>query len=194
MRTSQIQRETKETQIGVNINLDGKGDSLIDTGIGFFDHMLTLWARMGFIDLTLKAKGDLNVDPHHTIEDVGIALGKAINRALGERNGIKRYGTAFVPMDEALAQVVLDLSNRPFLVWEVPLPFGQAGDFPLEMAEEFMRALAFNAGITLHVRMLNGKNVHHILEAVFKALGRAMGEALTVDPRIQGVLSTKGIL
>ena len=194
MRTSQIQRETKETKIGVNMNLDGRGEALVDTGIGFLDHMLTLWSRMGFIDLTLKAKGDLGVDPHHTIEDVGIALGKAFNRAAGERAGIRRYGSAFVPMDEALAQVVLDLSNRPFLAWDVPLPYGAVGGFPLEMAEEFMRAFAFNAGITLHVRLMSGKNVHHILEAVFKALGMSLSEALTLDPRIQGVHSTKGAL
>ncbi|MDA8441965.1 MAG: imidazoleglycerol-phosphate dehydratase HisB [Peptococcaceae bacterium] len=194
MRTSQIQRETHETAIGVNLNLDGAGTSVVDTGIGFLDHMLTLLAKMGQIDVTLKAKGDLNVDAHHTIEDVGIVLGKAINRAAGEREGITRYGAAFVPMDEALVQVVLDFSNRPFLVWDVPLPYGQVGEFPLEMAEEFMRALAFNAGITLHIRLLSGKNTHHILEAIFKALGRALREALTVDPKLKGVLSTKGML
>jgi len=194
MRTSQIQRETKETQIGVTVNLDGTGEALVDTGIGFLDHMLTLLSRMAFIDLTLKAKGDLKVDAHHTIEDVGIVLGKGINRAAGERSGITRYGSALVPMDEALVQVVLDLSNRPFLAWDVPLPSGEVGEFPLEMAEEFLRALVFNAGITLHVRLLSGKNSHHILEAVFKALGRALAEALALDPRIQGVHSTKGVL
>ncbi|HWJ03767.1 MAG TPA: imidazoleglycerol-phosphate dehydratase HisB [Verrucomicrobiae bacterium] len=194
MRTSQIQRETTETQIGVTINLDGQGESRVDTGVGFLDHMLTLMTKMGAFDLTLTARGDLKVDPHHTIEDVGIALGKAVNRAAGERVGIKRYGSAFVPMDEALVQVVLDLSNRPYLVWDVPLPYGQVGEFPLEMAEEFMRAFAFNAGITLHVRMLSGKNAHHILEAVFKALGFALGEGLSDNPRIKGVLSTKGVL
>ncbi len=194
MRNCQLQRQTKETSIEVNLNLDGTGEALIDSGVGFLDHMLTLWAKMAGVDLTLNAHGDLRVDPHHTIEDVGITLGKAINQAAGDKGGITRYGDAFVPMDEALVLVVVDLSNRPFLAWEVPLPYGLVGEFPLEMAEEFMRAFAVNAGVTLHVRMFSGKNVHHILEAVFKALGLALRKGLAIQPGMQGVLSTKGVL
>jgi imidazoleglycerol-phosphate dehydratase len=194
MRSGQIERETTETKIAVNLNLDGTGVKLIDTGVGFFDHMLTLFAKMARLDITLNAKGDLRVDSHHTIEDVGIALGKAVNVAAGDRIGISRYGDALVPMDEALVQVALDFSNRPFLVWDVPLPYGLVGEFPIEMAEEFMRAFSFNAGITLHIRMHSGKNVHHILEAVFKALGLALRKGLMLEPGLQGVLSTKGTL
>lgn len=194
MRKAEVRRQTRETDIELKLNLDGKGNAVVNSGIGFLDHMLILWARMGFMDIELKAAGDLQVDAHHTIEDVGIALGQAIAQGLGDKAGIARYGNALVPMDESLAQVVLDVSNRPYLVWDVSLPYGQVGEFPLEMAEEFMRALAFNAGITLHVRLLNGKNAHHILEAVFKALGRALSEGVKIDPRVTGVLSTKGVL
>lgn len=193
-RTAQVSRETGETKINVAFGIDGSGQTKISTGIGFFDHMLNLFARHGLFDLTIAAQGDLYIDDHHTVEDAGIVVGQAIKQALDDKCGIKRYGTAFVPMDEALAQVSLDISGRPYLVMDVPLPPVMLGNFTAEMLEEFLRAMAFSAGITLHVRLLTGNNTHHIIEAVFKALGRALDEATQIDPRISGVMSTKGML
>lgn len=194
MREATLVRNTRETQIRVKINLDGSGEAQVKTGIGFFDHMLISFARFGYFDLEVEAVGDLQVDPHHTIEDCGIVLGQALQKALGEREGIERVGDTLLPMDEALVQVALDLSNRPYLVWNVEAADGMIGDFPVEMAEEFFRALAVNAGITLHLHLITGKNRHHIMEAVFKGVGRALGLAVRVNPRFKGVLSTKGVL
>ncbi len=194
MRRAKVVRQTKETDIVLNVNLDGTGEARVETGIGFFDHMLTALSRFSYVDLEVTAKGDLVVDPHHTIEDCGIVLGQALREALGAKQGIERFGNALLPMDEALVQVALDISDRPYLVWAVDLPPGNVGLFPTEMGEEFFRAFAVQAGLTLHVRLLSGKNSHHILEAVFKAVGRALGEAVRENPRYSGVLSTKGVL
>lgn len=194
LRTATIKRQTAETNISGNLNIDGTGKSEIATGIGFFDHMLNLLTKHGFFDLQLTAEGDLAVDGHHTVEDTGIVLGQALTEALGDKSGIKRYGTAFVPMDEALAMVSLDISGRPFLVFDVVIPAERIGDFDSELTEEFLRALSVHAGLTLHVRLLSGKNSHHIVEAIFKALGRALDEATAKDDRIVGVMSTKGML
>lgn len=194
MRETTLERETAETRITVSLRLDGKGAAAIDSGIGFFDHMLTLLAKHGLFDLTLKATGDLTVDGHHTVEDCGIVLGRALAACLGDKQGIRRYGTAFLPMDEALVMVALDISGRPFLACELNLPAAVLGSFATELVEEFLRALAVNAGITLYVRQLAGKNTHHIIEAVFKALGRALDEATGIDPRVTGIPSTKGVL
>lgn len=193
-RKAYIERKTGETDIKLNINIDGEGKSSIDTGIGFFDHMLNLFSKHGFLNLNIQAKGDLHVDNHHTIEDVGIVLGQAIKEALGDKKGIKRYGMAYVPMDEALAMVVIDLSSRPFLVFDAEFSSEKIGNFDTQMIEEFFRAVAFNAGMTLHVKVLYGKNDHHKTEAIFKAFGRALDEAVKADKRISGVMSTKGIL
>ncbi|HWR39720.1 MAG TPA: imidazoleglycerol-phosphate dehydratase HisB [Patescibacteria group bacterium] len=193
-RTASVQRNTTETQISLTLNLDGSGQATIETGIGFFDHMLNLWTRHGLFDVKLTVKGDLEVDCHHTVEDTGIVLGQALLQAMGDKAGIKRYGTAFVPMDEALAMVSLDLSGRAYLAWDVALPSRQVGQFDTEMTEEFLRAFCQHAGVTMHVRLLAGKNAHHIIEAIFKALGRALDEATRQDERIAGVMSTKGTL
>ena len=193
-RQSKIARESSETKIDISINLDGSGKYEGDTGIGFFDHMLCLFAKHGLLDLYVAVKGDLFVDSHHTIEDVGIVLGCAIKEAMKGKEGIKRYGTSFVPMDETLATVSLDLSGRAYLVFEGNFTVGKLGSFDTEMVEEFFRAIAVNAGITLHARVLYGKNNHHMVEALFKAFGKALSEALTYDERIKGVLSTKGCL
>ncbi|MGI6450409.1 MAG: imidazoleglycerol-phosphate dehydratase HisB [Desulfitobacteriia bacterium] len=194
MRKAQLARKTLETDVKLALNLDGQGETKIETGIGFFDHMLNSFCRFGYFDLQLQAQGDLEVDQHHTIEDCGILLGQAFKEALGDKAGIERVGEALFPMDEALAQVAVDISNRGYLAWNVDCPEGMAGDFPVEMAEEFFRALAVNAGLTLHVLLLYGKNRHHILEAVFKGVGRALGLAVRKNNRTEGVLSTKGIL
>ncbi len=194
MRTATIKRQTAETNISTSLNIDGTGKSEIATGIGFFDHMLLLLTKHGFFDLQLTTQGDLHVDGHHTVEDTGIVLGQAFAKALGDKNGIKRYGTAFVPMDEALAMVSLDISGRPFLVFDVAIPSERIGDFDSELTEEFLRALSVHAGLTLNVRLLSGKNSHHIVEAIFKALGRALDEATSIDERIVGVMSSKGML
>lgn len=194
MRTAAIKRQTGETNITASLMIDGTGCSEIDTGIGFFDHMLILFAKHGFFNLNLSADGDLHVDGHHTVEDAGIVLGQAITQALGDKTGIKRYGTAFVPMDEALVMVSLDISGRPFLAFDVDIPAQRIGNFDSELTEEFLRALAVHAGLTLHVRLMAGKNAHHIVEGVFKALGRALDEATRKDERIVGVMSTKGML
>ena len=193
-RFADIKRKTGETDIEISFNIKGEGNSSIDTGIGFLDHMLTLFSKHGGFDLSVKAKGDLNVDSHHTIEDIGIVLGQCIREALGERNGIKRYGTTFLPMDESMAMVSVDVSGRSYLVFEATLTAEKLGDFDTEMTEEFFRALAFNAGITLHAKILYGKNTHHMIEALFKGTARALKEALTEDETIKGVMSTKGIL
>jgi len=193
-RQAKIVRESKETKIDISINLDGSGKYEGDTGIGFFDHMLCIFAKHGLLDLYVAVLGDLNVDSHHTIEDVGIVLGCVIKEAMRGKEGIKRYGTSFVPMDETLATVSLDLSGRPYIVFQGEFTVDKLGSFDTEMVEEFFRAVAINSGITLHARVLYGKNNHHIAEALFKAFGKALSEALTYDPRIKGVLSTKGCL
>lgn len=193
-RQAEIVRESKETKIDISINLDGDGKFEGDTGIGFFDHMLCLFAKHGLLDLSVKVEGDLLVDSHHTIEDVGIVLGGVIKEAMKGKEGIKRYGTSFVPMDETLATVSLDLSGRPYLVFEGNFTTDRLGSFDTEMVEEFFRAVAVNSGITLHARVLYGKNNHHMVEALFKAFGSALSKALTYDQRIKGVHSTKGCL
>ena len=193
-RTGFVKRETAETSIEVSINLDGTGKSQVDTGIGFFDHMLALFSRHGLFDVNISAKGDLQVDAHHTVEDTGIVLGKAIAEALSDKKSITRYGDALVPMDEALALAVVDISGRPFLVYDVNISSPKTGDFDSELAKEFFRALAFNACITLHLKLLYGTNTHHIIEAVFKAFARALAKAVRKDERIDGVMSTKGII
>jgi imidazoleglycerol-phosphate dehydratase len=193
-RTATIDRTTKETSIQISLALDGSGRHEIATGVAFFDHMLTQIARHGFFDLTIKAKGDLEVDAHHTVEDVGICLGEAFKQALGDKAGIRRYGRGTMPMHESLASVVLDFSGRPFLVWHVDLPKAQVGSFDLELVQEFFTAFCNHAGANLHVNLAYGDNLHHIVEAVFKALARALDEATQLDPRVQGVLSSKGSL
>lgn len=194
IRKAEIARKTMETDITAKLTLDGKGNSNIDTGIGFLDHMLTLFTKHGQLDLELTAKGDTYVDAHHTVEDIGIVLGKCIAEALGSKESIQRYGNSFVPMDESLAQVCLDISGRAFLVFDVPFTNEMTGTMETQLFEEFFRALAFNAGITLHVKLHYGKNSHHMIEAVFKAFGRAMREAVKIDKSVSGVMSTKGSL
>lgn len=193
-RVAKIERNTKETQITLQINIDGEGKTKIETGVGFFDHMLNLMAFHGGFDLDIKANGDLEVCDHHLVEDVGISLGKAFLEALGDKRGIKRYGTFFVPMDEALAQVSLDISGRSFLVFDCEFNRESIGNFSTEMTEEFFRAFAVNAGITLHAKVEYGKNDHHKVEAMFKALGRALREAKTVDKDNMTLPSTKGMI
>ena len=193
-RRAEIERKTAETQISIKLNLDGEGKCDIATGIGFLDHMLTLLAKHSFMDLTVKAKGDLEVDSHHTVEDIGIVLGEALREALGDKAGIHRYGNCFIPMDETLAQVCLDFSGRPFLVFDAEIPKIQLGNYDAEMTEDFFRAVAMHCGLTLHIRVLYGSNVHHIIEAIFKAFARAVAEAAAVDPRVKGVMSSKGVL
>ncbi len=194
MRIGKIFRETNETKISVEINLDGGGKTSIDSGIGFFNHMLNLFAAHGQFDLTVDCDGDLEVDGHHSVEDIGIALGQAIKNALGDKRGINRYGTFFLPMDETLALVSLDISGRPFLVYDAGELAPMIGGFDTELTEEFLRALAFNAGLTLHVKILYGKNSHHKVEAIFKALGHALRIATEYDAKISGIPSTKGVL
>ncbi|NLX64587.1 MAG: imidazoleglycerol-phosphate dehydratase HisB [Clostridiaceae bacterium] len=194
MRCAELIRKTKETEISLKLNLDGKGENSVSTGIGFLDHMLCLFSGHGRFDLSLVCKGDLEVDSHHTVEDIGIVLGKAISDALGKRESIKRFGTSIVPMDESLAMVSIDLSNRPFLHFEVPFSTNKVGEMETEMFEEFFRALAVNGGMTLHVKLIHGKNNHHMIEAVFKAFARALKEAVTIDSAILGIPSTKGLL
>jgi len=194
MRIAKISRKTSETEIELTLCLDGIGNAVITTGIGFFDHMLNHVARHGLMDLELKAIGDLHVDFHHTVEDVGICMGEALKQALGDKQGINRYGFSVVPMDEALASVSLDLSGRPFLVYSNPLSGRNAGDFSLDLVPVFLQALADRGGITLHSTVHTAENPHHSAEAVFKALGRALRQAMEIDPRIKGIPSTKGIL
>ncbi len=194
MRTAQIERKTNETAVKIFLELDGDGKANIDTGIGFFDHMLTLFAAHGRFDLDVKCDGDLHVDGHHSVEDIGITLGAAIKEALGDKRGINRYGTFYLPMDESLAFVSLDISGRPFLVCDLGELTPTVGAFDTQLVEEFLRAVAFNAGITLHVKVLYGSNTHHKIEAVFKALGHALRHAVESDPRMNDIPSTKGML
>jgi len=194
-RKAQIIRKTKETDITLSLNLDGKGAYNIHTSIPFLDHMLSLFARHGLFDLKIKAKGDIEIDYHHTVEDVGICLGDALKKALGNKAGIKRYGNVTVPMDEAIASAAIDVSERPYLVYKLTLPKkSKIKNFDADLVEDFLQAIVSKSGITLHVSSAYGRNIHHIIEAVFKAFGRALKEAVSIDPRIKGVMSTKGIL
>jgi len=195
MRSSQITRKTAETDISVQINLDGSGVYDNQTGIGFFDHMLDQLARHSLIDMTIRATGDLHIDDHHTVEDTGIALGQALTQALGDKRGIRRYGSCLLPMDDALLRCALDLSARPFLIWNVDLPTPKIGTFDTELVREFFQAFSTHGGITLHIDQLHGFNSHHIAEAAFKSLARALREAVETDPRkADAVPSTKGAL
>ena len=193
-RNCSINRKTKETDIILAFNIDGEGKSEIDTGVGFFDHMLNHISKHGFFDINLKCIGDLEIDSHHTIEDVGIVFGQCIDKALGEKNKIKRYGSAVIPMDETLVLCAIDLSGRPFLNFDVELTATKLGDMDVEMVEEFFRAVAVNAKMNLHIKLLDGKNNHHIIEGIFKAFANALDIATSIDERITGTKSTKGIL
>ena len=194
-RNSKIDRKTKETEIHLKLNLDGTGLSSVDTGIPFMDHMLTLFTAHGFMDMELTARGDTEIDDHHTVEDLGICLGSALNEALGDKRGIKRYGMATIPMDETLIRVVIDISNRPILSYRVPLKNRTTGTFDVSLVKEFFRALVINAGITMHIDLLAGEEPHHISEAIFKASGRALDQASSLEDRLDGsVPSTKGLL
>lgn len=195
MRTSDINRKTAETDISLYLNLDGTGKSEIDTGVGFFDHMLTLFASHGMFDLKVKCNGDLNVDAHHTVEDVGICLGKAFEEAMGDKKGIKRFADKTIPMDEALVLVATDISGRPYLGFSLDVPAKRVGNFDTELVSEFFYSFVRNAKLTLHINKLAGKNTHHIIEGCFKAFGRVMDEATLIDPRRADVLpSTKGVI
>jgi imidazoleglycerol-phosphate dehydratase len=195
MRTARVERKTGETAVEVELNLDGTGRWQIETGIGFLDHMLSHVAVHGMLDVVVRARGDLHVDAHHTVEDVGIALGLALQQALGDRQGITRYGQSLLPMDETLALIGLDFSNRGLFVGDLPFTTEQAGGFDLQLVPEFLRALAQNAGMTLHARLICGSNTHHQVEAVFKGLGRALRQAIAIDPQRQDMVpSTKGVL
>ncbi|WP_213685870.1 imidazoleglycerol-phosphate dehydratase HisB [Roseicyclus sp.] len=195
MRTAQITRKTNETDITVSVDLDGTGRRDITTGVGFFDHMLDQLARHALIDITISATGDLHIDDHHTVEDVGIALGQALSKAMGDKRGIRRYGSFHLAMDDALLRAALDLSGRPYLVWDVAFPTPKIGGFDTELVREFFQALSTHGGITLHVSKLAGINSHHIAEAAFKAVARALREALEADPRSgDAIPSTKGTL
>ena len=194
-RSAEISRATKETTIRLRLDLDGSGRASVATGIGFFDHMLEAFARHGLFDLEVECTGDLQVDGHHTVEDVGIALGQAIAKALGNRAGIRRYADATVPLDDALVRAVVDVSGRPYLSYHVEIPKWQMlGDYDVFLTPEFVRGLVLNAGLTVHVDLFRGENPHHIVEALFKALARALEAAVRVDPRVTGVPSTKGVL
>jgi len=193
-RQARVERKTRETAVLLQLNLDGDGTAKVETTIPFFTHMLEAWSKHGLMDLTVDARGDTEVDFHHTVEDVGICLGKTFKEAVGDRKGIVRYGTAFVPMDEALVSAVVDISARPYLVYNVPLRRARVANFDLDLLQDFFRAFAFNAEVTLHVTLHYGENLHHIAEAVFKSVGRALAEAVRLNPRIEGVLSTKGQL
>lgn len=194
MRTATITRTTRETDIALQLNLDGSGQTSIATGVGFFDHMLDALSRFALLDMTLTCRGDTQVDAHHTVEDAGICLGRAIREALGDRAGIRRVGSAYLPMDEALAFAAIDISGRPYLAFDADFTAPMVGAFDTQLAEEFFRAVAVNAGLTVHVKVLAGRNDHHKLEALFKAFGLALRDAAAVDPRVTGVLSTKGAL
>lgn len=195
MRTAKVDRKTKETDIRLSINLDGEGKYAIDTSIPFLDHMLSLMSKHGLLDMKIKAKGDIDIDFHHTVEDIGIVLGKAIKEALGNMQGIARYGQASVPMDEALAMVSIDISGRPYLVYRVEIPKkSKIKNFDPDLIEDFLQAFASSSSITLHVINPYGRNTHHIIEAIFKALGRALRQAVAIDPRVKGVPSTKKVL
>jgi imidazoleglycerol-phosphate dehydratase len=193
-RTAKIQRVTGETRVELALDLDGAGRSDLTTGVGFFDHMLTLLSRHSLIDLRVRAEGDLHVDAHHTVEDVGICLGKALAEALGDKAGVRRYGSATLPMDEVLVTSAIDLSGRPLCVWRVEVPPEMLGTFNAPLAEEFWRAVASSAALTLHIVCHHGRNTHHVVEGVFKATARALRQAVEPDPRMTGVPSTKGVL
>jgi imidazoleglycerol-phosphate dehydratase len=193
-RTATISRTTKETDVQVTLNLDGNGRSNIRTGVQFLDHMLTLFAKHGIFDLTVACKGDLGVDAHHSVEDIGICLGQALDKALGNKEGIIRFAHSYYPMDETLVRVALDLSGRPYLVYNVAVDRERVGELDSELVEEFWRAVVSNARMTLHIELLHGRNSHHIFEAVFKAAARALSLAARIDPRVEGVPSTKGAL
>ena len=193
-RIAELSRNTAETDIQLKLGIDGSGDSSVETGVGFLNHMLTLFSKHGLFDLEVKASGDLNVDAHHTVEDIGIVLGQALKQALGDKKSIRRYGTSTVPMDEALASVTLDMGGRPYLVCNVNFTNERVGDMDTELVEEFFRAVSVNAGMNLHINVQYGNNNHHIAEAIFKAFGRALDESTRTDERIVGVMSTKGVL
>ena len=193
-RSATIERKTRETDIQVRLELDGRGECDIESPVPFFDHMLTQIARHGFFDLKVRAEGDIEIDAHHTVEDLGICLGEAFKQALGDKAGIRRYGRGTMPMHEALASVILDFSGRPFLVFNVDLPKAQVGNFDVELVEEFFTAFCNHSGANIHVNLAYGDNLHHIIEAVFKAFARALDDATQLDPRIEGVLSSKGKL
>lgn len=194
MRKSEVARTTRETDIAIALELDGEGRSSADTGIPFMNHMLELFAKHGFFDLDVRAKGDIEVDYHHTMEDLGLVLGQALAEALGDKAGIRRYGSAILPMDETLVLVALDLSGRPCLVWDVDFPAQMIRDLDVRLFYEFFLALVNKAGMNLHVKKLAGEEVHHVAEAIFKAFAKALDQAVTHDPRVKGVLSTKGSL
>ena len=193
-RTAKAVRATAETDIGLSVDLDGTGAYDIETGVGFFDHMLAAFSRHSLVDLTVRVKGDTEVDDHHTVEDTGIVLGQALREALGDRRGVRRFGSATIPLDEALVMAACDLSGRGGLYWDVPIGPDKVGSFDTELAQEFFVGLAREAGITLHLRLVTGENAHHIIEATFKAAARALREAVERDPRVDGVPSTKGSL
>jgi imidazoleglycerol-phosphate dehydratase len=193
-REAEITRNTKETQIQLKLNIDGTGESNINTGVGFLDHLLELFTRHGLFDLTVQAQGDIHVDSHHTVEDVGICLGKAFERALGDKVSIRRFGSFSAPMCEAIAHISLDICGRPYLVYNTPLNSGKVGEFDVELVEEFLHAFTNNSGITLHINVPYGGNRHHIIEAIFKATARALDWATSFDERVIGVPSTKGVL
>lgn len=193
-RVGSVERKTNETDVKLELRLDGEGKAVIETGVPFMTHMLDLFTKHGHFDMTIDAKGDIDVDDHHTTEDIGICIGQALITALGDKRGIKRYGNAFVPMDEALAQVVVDLSNRPHLEFRAEFPSQKVGTFDTELVHEFLWKLALEARMNLHVIVHYGHNTHHIIEAIFKALGRALDEATSIDPRVKGIPSTKGML
>ncbi|NLP36447.1 MAG: imidazoleglycerol-phosphate dehydratase HisB [Firmicutes bacterium] len=193
-RTASLNRKTGETEIELSVNIDGAGEARLSCGLPFFEHMLNIFCRHGFFDLTLNAVGDLEVDGHHLVEDVGLVLGEAFRQALGDKAGIRRYGSVILPMDDALVLVAVDLSGRPFLAFDLPLPAVRLGTFDTELVEEFFRAFVSRAQCTLHVKLLDGRNTHHIIEALFKALARALDQAVTRDERLSGIPSTKGVL
>lgn len=194
VRTANIIRKTKETDINLSLTIDGTGVSEVNTGIGFFNHMLEGFSKHGFFDLTISVNGDLEVDGHHTVEDTGIVLGTAIKEALGDKDGIKRYGSFILPMDDALCLCAVDLCGRPYFVFDCELPVEQVGGLDTELVREFFYAVCYSAGMNLHIKMLNGSNTHHMIEAMFKAFAKALDEAVSYDERIKGVLSTKGAL
>lgn len=194
MRKKAISRTTAETSIELEFNIDGSGETNIQTGVGFFDHMLTLMTKHGSFDLDVRCDGDLDVDQHHTVEDVGIVLGQAFNASIGTKEGINRYATVSIPMDEALANVTLDISGRSFLVYHVEGLKDKVGNFDTELVEEFFQAFTNHAQVTLHINLLYGKNTHHMIEAIFKAFGRALNIASTINPDVKGIPSTKGLL
>jgi imidazoleglycerol-phosphate dehydratase len=193
-RKATIERVTNETRIRLELNVDGNGIGAICTSVPFLDHMLNLFARHGLFDLSVEASGDIDIDFHHTVEDIGIVLGDAFKQALGDKKGIRRYGQASVPMDETLASVAIDISGRPYLVYNVRLPKVKIGEFDVELAKEFFQAFVNNCGLNLHINVMYGENVHHIIEACFKGFARAMDVATQFDPRVEGVMSTKGVL